>query len=293
MFYEKVIHSTILKFYYLIKPLLPRTLQVFMRRIIVKRQRIKYSNVWPINEKTAVPPDGWQGWPENKKFALVLTHDVEDQRGYKRVEKLLELEKKQGFKSSFNFVPKRYTVTHELRTFLRENGFEIGVHGLYHDGKLYNNQQRYQHRGIEINKYLQEWGAVGFRAPSMHQNLDWNCYLNIEYDLSSFDTDPFEPQSAGTGTIFPEIFQNCALRQDCQLDCNGYVEMPYTLPQDYTTFILMQEKGIDIWKQKIDWVAVKGGMVLLNTHPDYMCFGVINGKLMSILRNIICNSFTT
>ena len=43
-----------------------------------------------------------------------------------------------------------------------------------------------------------------------------------------------------------------------------------TLPQDFTLFILMKEMSIDIWKYKLDWIAEKGGMVLLNTHPDYM-----------------------
>ena len=53
----------------------------------------------------------------------------------------------------------------------------------------------------------------------------------------------------------------------------GYVELPYTLAQDFTLFVLMEKKTIDIWKKKTDWVAEKGGMVLINTHPDYMNFG--------------------
>ena len=48
--------------------------------------------------------------------------------------------------------------------------------------------------------------------------------------------------------------------------------MPYTLPQDFTLFILMKEKNIDIWKKKLDWVAEKGGMALFISHPDYMNF---------------------
>ncbi len=52
----------------------------------------------------------------------------------------------------------------------------------------------------------------------------------------------------------------------------GYVELPYTLPQDFTLFIFMKEKNIDIWKKKLDWVAEKGGMALFISHPDYMNF---------------------
>ena len=35
----------------------------------------------------------------------------------------------------------------------------------------------------------------------------------------------------------------------------------------------MQEKNIDIWKKKLDWIIEHGGMALINTHPDYMNFG--------------------
>jgi hypothetical protein len=34
----------------------------------------------------------------------------------------------------------------------------------------------------------------------------------------------------------------------------------------------MQEKDISIWKAKVGWIAERGGMVLLNTHSDYMQF---------------------
>ena len=34
----------------------------------------------------------------------------------------------------------------------------------------------------------------------------------------------------------------------------------------------MKERNIDIWKKKLDWIAQKRGMALINTHPDYMNF---------------------
>jgi hypothetical protein len=99
----------------------------------------------------------------------------------------------------------------------------------------------------------------------MHHNLDWIGYLNIEYDASTFDTDPFEPQPDGMKTIFPFWVAGSNARR-------GYVELPYTLPQDFTLFVLMQEKTIDIWKRKLDWIAEIGGMALILTHPDHMSF---------------------
>ena len=120
-------------------------------------------------------------------------------------------------------------------------------------------------RARVINQYLEDWGATGFRSPSMHCNLDWIGDLNIEYDLSTFDTDPFEPSVAGTGTIFPFLVQR-------RENGSHFVEMSYTLPQDFTAFVLLGEKTSDIWKRKLDWIAEKGGMALVNVHPDYMVF---------------------
>jgi hypothetical protein len=177
----------------------------------------------------------------------------------------MKVEKELGFVSSFNFVPERYNVSPTLRKLLTGNGFEVGVHGLNHDGKLFANKNTFDERAEKINEYIKEWDAVGFRAPAMHHNLEWIHKLNIEYDLSTFDTDPFEPQSDGVGTIFPFIVEN-------ENEQNSYVELPYTLVQDFTVFILMAEKNIKIWKDKIDWIAKKGGMVLVNVHPDYVNF---------------------
>jgi glycosyltransferase involved in cell wall biosynthesis len=252
--------------YYHLKPLIPRRLQIQLRRMVVARKRVRFSNVWPIDERAAKLPEGWTGWPEGKKFALVLTHDVDTARGQDRCRQLMELEERLGFRSSFGFVPERYAVSADLRWDLERRGFEVYVHGLYHDGLYYTSRKTFMERADRINHYLLDWKAVGFRSPSMQRNLDWFHDLCIEYDASSFDTDPFEPQPDGVGTIFPFRIRKNRTQ-------NGYVELPYTLPQDHTLFVILREKSIDIWKKKVDWIAERGGMVLLITHPDYMHFG--------------------
>jgi hypothetical protein len=258
------------KIFYIFKPLIPRFVQIFLRRKLVKKQRVKYKNIWPILSGSEKIPANWKGWPDGKKFAVVLTHDVEMQKGHDRCIELLDIEKKLGFKSSFNFVPERYAVSENLRKYITKNGFEVGVHGLNHDGKLFSNKKIFDLRAEKINRYLKEWNAVGFRAPAMHHNLEWIKQLNIEYDLSTFDTDPFEPQSDGVGTIFPFIVK----RNDD--DNNSYVELPYTLVQDFTVFVMMNENNLNIWKEKTKWIAKNGGMVLLNVHPDYISFNNSN-----------------
>lgn len=256
------------KIFYNIKPLIPRYLQIALRRMLAKRKRSLYQEVWPIDKTALKTPANWQGWPEQKRFALILTHDVESAKGLKNYLKLAELEERLGFRSSFNFVIRDYPVPSDIRHNLVSKGFEVGIHGLTHDGKFFLSKRSFLKYTPTINQYLKEWDAVGYRTPSMLGNLEWLHGLNIEYDASTFDTDPFEPKPFGAKTIFPYWVESNS--KD-----NGYVELPYTLPQDFTLYIIMQEKNIDIWTKKLDWVAQNGGMALLITHPDYMNF---NGK---------------
>jgi hypothetical protein len=286
----------LLDLYYIIKPFIPRTLQVEVRSRIVRGKRSRYKEVWPINEMAGRPPKDWSGWPEDKKFALVLTHDVEGAKGVKKCSQLAKIDRDRGFRSCFNFVPESCKNTKSLHRELYTNGFEVGVHGLCHDGNLFSSRRKFVKMAEGINHYLKEWRSVGFRTPSMYHNMNWLGELPIEYDSSTFDTDPFEPQPDGMGTIFPfwvttKIVPSSVLdlqsyeptatshelpaTRNSQLATNlssGYVELPYTLPQDFTLFVLMREKTIDIWKRKLDWIVEKGGMALLITHPDYMKF---------------------
>lgn len=249
-------------FYYL-KPLIPRWMQIALRRQLIRRKMSRVSHVWPIDENAARHPDNWSGWPDGKQFALILIHDVETERGQEKCRQLLKLEEEMGFRSAFNFVPERYNVSPELRQDLFKKGFEVGVHGLKHDGKLFISRKKFIKQADRINHYLKEWQSVGFSSPSMHRNLDWTHELNIEYDTSTFDTDPFEVQPEGMATIFPFFVHGCNGQR-------GYIELPYTLPQDFTLFVLMKESNISTWIRKLDWIAEKGGMALLITHPDYM-----------------------
>ena len=253
------------KIFYILKPLIPRSFQIFLRRILIRTKINEYKDLWPILDSAGKKPEGFPGWKDNKKFAFVLTHDVELQGGHDKSLQLMRLEKNLGFRSSFNFVPERYRVSSIVREELVRNGFEVGVHGLNHDGKLFSSREIFLKRAKKINEYLKQWNSVGFRAPAMHHNLEWQHDLNIKYDLSTFDTDPFEPQPDGVGTIFPFFVKN-------NYSTYGYWEFPYTLVQDFTLLILMKEETIDIWKKKLDWIADKGGMALLNVHPDYINF---------------------
>lgn len=253
------------KLLYTIKAMLPCRIEIALRRLRAHLIESVSHDVWPICEAAGSPPIGWSGWPDNKRFAVVLTHDVESLYGLSYCTALSQIEEAHGFRSAFYFVPHRYCTPVALRDDLKARGFEIGVHGLKHDGKLFQSKKIFDQRAKSINEYLRDWGACGFRAPAMHHNLDWLRDLDILYDTSTFDTDPFQPQPDCLQRIFPLWIPPFDRRP-------GYVELPYTLPQDWKLFVILGKKNIDIWKRKIDWIAQKGGMLLLLTHPDYMRF---------------------
>jgi glycosyltransferase involved in cell wall biosynthesis len=279
--------------YYTIKPIVPWQVRMMVRRWLASRKRIRSAEVWPIMPGSERAPANWRGWPNGKQFALVLTHDIEGQSGLNKCSNLVGIEQQLGFRSSFNLIPEgSYKVTEKLRLELTRNGFEVGLHDLHHDGKLYRNRREFSEKAVRVNRYLRDWDAVGFRSAFMLHKLDWLHELNIQYDASTFDTDPFEPQPDGRHTIFPFWVprrehgldkaasgggKDAAAPQHRSLSNgalgSGYVELPYTLPQDSTLFLLLREKGPELWIQKLDWIAANGGMALLNVHPDYLRFG--------------------
>jgi glycosyltransferase involved in cell wall biosynthesis len=270
------------RLYYSIKPLVPLPVRFGVRRWFAVRKRRRVASAWPILSGSEVPPEGWPGWPEGKRFALVLTHDVEGTSGLDKVTRLMELESQLGFHSSFNLIPEGpYRVSREFREQIESDGFEVGVHDLYHDGKLFLTRSEFGRRAVQINRYLKDWGAAGFRSGFMLHNLDWVHELNLQYDASTFDTDPFEPQPQGRNTIFPfwvprnlqpTALSYSTLRTPHATLSDGYAELPYTLPQDSTIFLLLEERHPDIWFEKLDWIARHGGMALVNVHSDYMRF---------------------
>jgi glycosyltransferase involved in cell wall biosynthesis len=278
------------RIYYQFKPFVPWRVRMAVRRFFSRWKRKSCGDIWPIDESAGRAPAGWPGWPEGTKFAFVLTHDVEGPEGLEKCRQLAELEMELGFRSSFNFIPEGpYVVPPDLRAWLTERGFEVGVHDQAHDGKLFRSRKDFIRKAGRINRYLKDWGATGFRAGFMLHQLGWLHALDIQYDASTFDTDPFEPQPDGMGTIFPFWVQRPEQQSGKRLEQSapyplpltplpldapraGYVELPYTLPQDSTLFLVFQETTPEIWLRKLDWVAAHGGMALVNVHPDYVCF---------------------
>ena len=98
-----------------------------------------------------------KGWPDGKKFAFIIQHDVDTQKGHDSCHKLMDIEKRFNLRSFFSFVPERYNVSPALRKEILDQGFGVGVHGLTHDGKLFSSEEYFKECAVKINRYMKDW----------------------------------------------------------------------------------------------------------------------------------------
>jgi peptidoglycan/xylan/chitin deacetylase (PgdA/CDA1 family) len=256
--------SALQKLYYRVaRPLLPIPIRQWLQGHYAGAKRCLSNFIWPdLVDLLKEDDEAWDAfvrslYPQGYQCAVVLTHDVETQEGYDFIPEVVALERKYGIRSSWNVVPYKYSLHREILELLNDNGFEIGIHGYNHDGTCYFSERRFQTRAGHINQAIREYGAVGFRSPQVHRDLRWLQYLEISYDASCFDYDPYQPFPGGTGCIWPFM-------------AGKFVELPYTLPQDHVLFYMLGESDISIWKEKCSWLVANHGMVLVLTHPDYL-----------------------
>jgi hypothetical protein len=254
-----------LKTYYALKPWIPRNVQLMARRAWIRRKMGQYGAVWPIDAGAGAPPADWPGWPEKKRFALVLTHDVEDLRGLLRVTRLMEMEERLGFRSSFNFVPEKYEVSPELRMDLEKKGFEVGVHGLNHDGK-YLNSRNFLRQGPEDQQVSERMERGGI--PDAGHAPQAGLVPRPPHRIRRFHV-RYRPVRAVPGRSRPDI----SLHRVEQREREKLRRASVHPPQDFLVFIMLREKHLETWKRKMEWVVGKAGMVLFIAHPDYMNFG--------------------
>lgn len=196
-------------------------------------------------------------WPHAAGFGFALTHDVESAEGLRLCPEIAAIEEDLGFRSVYNIVPYGYPIDRGIVDDLLRRGFEIGIHGYNHDGRLFTSLRTFRRRVPAMNRAVEEYGAVGFRAPMVHRNIDWLQTLRIRYDSSFFDSDPFQAMPGGVGTIWPFM-------------AGDLVELPYTLPQDHTLFVVFGESDGRIWREKLQYVLDRAGLVLMLTHPEYL-----------------------
>ena len=264
--------------YYTIRPLLPRKVQLMLRRGHAARLSYPDFPSWPeehalhdlydwllerLEQIAGEPVPYLRPWPHGHASAFVLTHDVETSTGRDAIEALRAPERARGLRSVWNLVPERYAVADELLDGLRSEGCEIGVHGLRHDGRDLASRRMLRKRLPAMRAWADHWGAVGFRSPATQRSWELMPLLGFDYDSSYTDSAPHEPRPGGCCTYLPYFIDDL-------------VELPITLPQDHTLFEVLGMTDGSVWRSKVDALRSRGGLVLMIAHPDYVhCPGML------------------
>ena len=263
-------------------PISYRIVPVFIRNpifeFIKKRKKVPEFPEWPVDStvdllryaylmlikrKTfeKIPYIGF--WPDKKDFAICLTHDLETETSFDNIEAMRVIERKYGFKSTWNVLCKRYEIDFEKLKKLEKEGCEIALHGYNHDGKMpYLSNKKIDKRINKCLFKLKDFKVDSFRSAQLQRNEKFLKYISKYFicDSSVPDTEfksAFAMKS-GCCTVFPFMI-------------DGMVEIPLTVPQDFRliyTLKLNDEDYLKLWKDKIDHIKELGGIVSIVTHPD-------------------------
>jgi len=260
--------------YYFLRPLLPLAIRKRIQRLVFRRRLSSKFPTWPVDCSVeqvleqmmalAIQSTGaseipfiWF-WPDGKYSGLTMTHDVEGQKGADYCDSLMDLDDSYKIKAAFQLIPEgAYKCFDSLVSKIQSRGFETNIHDLDHDGRLYEQKERFQRRATKINAYGRQYGIKGFRSGSMHRNQEWFNLLNFQYDMSVPTVSHLEPQKGGCCTVTPYFVDEI-------------LELPLTTIQDHGMFHVLSVRSLNLWQQQIEAILAHYGLISFIVHPDYI-----------------------
>ena len=277
-------------YYYLFRPMLPLAIRKRLQRLVFRRRLMGMFPAWPVDcsveeifeqlmaltlqaSGASEIPFIWF-WPEGKHGALMMTHDVEGQKGADHCDFVMDLDDSYGIKAAFQLIPEgAYKCFDELVSKIRARGFELNIHDLDHDGRLYEQRELFEKRASKINEYGRKFGIEGFRSGSMHRNQEWFNILDFQYDMSVPTVSHLEPQKGGCCTVTPYFVDNV-------------LELPLTTIQDHGIFSILLERSLDLWRQQIEMILAHYGLISFIGHPDYITRPAERDQYRNLLKHI-------
>jgi len=276
--------------YYALRPLLGVPVRKHLQRIHLNGwERIVFPH-WPVDctvdslmarvmaltlkaHKTVEVPFIWF-WPNGLPSSVTMTHDVEGVAGHDYCGELMNVDDSFGIKSSFQIVPQsRYMTNNGFLESFRQRGFEVNIHDLNHDGSLFGEKESFLRRAERINRYAREFCCQGFRSGAMYRRQDWYEAFDFSYDMSVPNVAHLEPQQGGCCTVLPYFI-------------GGILELPLTTIQDYSLFHILDDYSIELWKEQIELILRRNGLISFITHPDYLIEKRAQGVYLDLLSHL-------
>lgn len=226
----------------------------------------------------------WNG----KKYAFILTHDVDTREGLRKAKKLKKIEHKYDVPSAWYVPSKRYKLDADAIRELANHG-EVGAHDTKHDGKLsrlrQNSLVERLHEAKQTLENITGEKVEGFRAPLLQHDIKTIQALRdarYSYDTSIPTWEPKHPStmnSHGIGTMYP-------------LTLEGITEIPVTLPQDQQLLHVLGLSPKEVtreWMKMMDTIKEISGLCTVLIHPDYELADPENLGLYEELLNMIAS----
>lgn len=283
--------SMLSKPYYFIRPLLPVGVRRHLQKVYLRGwDKLSFPR-WPVDcsvdnllehllhlilKITGVDeiPFIWF-WPDGHRGCALMTHDVETEIGRDFCPTLMDIDDSFGIKASYQIVPEeRYCVPPEFLDVIRERRHELAIHDLNHDGHLYKSKEQFVERAAKINAYGNAYRTDGFRAAVLYRKQVWYDELKFAYDMSVPNVAHLDPQRGGCCTVMPYFIGNI-------------LEIPVTTIQDYTLFNILNDFSTRIWRQQIEIILAKSGLMSFIVHPDYVIKGRERGIYEELLQHLV------
>jgi hypothetical protein len=273
--------------YYFLRPLIPTIMRKHLQRVYFSGWDEASFPKWPVDstvenifEQLLVVAMKSQGrakipfiwfWPEGAPSCAIMTHDVETARGLDFCGKLMDLNESLGIEASFQIIPeKRYKISSDFVAEIRKRGFEVNIHDLNHDCRLFNERTEFLRRAERIKEHQRQFNAEGFRSAVLYRNADWYDALDFSYDMSIPNVAHLDPQRGGCCTVLPFFIGKT-------------LELPVTTTQDYTLFHILGDYSTRLWRQQAALIQAKHGLMSFIVHPDY----IIPDRARAVYRELL------
>lgn len=209
-------------------------------------------------------------WPDGKKYAFILTHDVDSDWLYQggNLPLFLDVETRLGIRAAWYFVCSLYK--HDVRKLARlaSAGHEIGLHGDNHDHKIaFLSRAAMVKRLDGCRRFIDENKIAGFRSPHyLRTPLFYEVLKNyVRYDTSMHDSynpaTPVDTVREGCSAIHPFTLSD---------DPGALLELPVTIPEDYELYDPARGASSIITPQleQIAEIKRRGGLANLVIHTE-------------------------
>jgi len=201
--------------------------------------------------------------------SLLITHDVETEKGLRRALSLKEVEDDVGVQSTWFLSSGEYSIPRDIARDLAD-GSIIGSHDVKHDGKLIHIcrhdelVQRVRESRVKL-EHVFEREVECFRSPLLQFSRRIVSALSEAGYRFDFSLPCWEP-------VYPLTMSGFGVESVQKFEVDGVIETPLTLFQDHQLLNVLRintHEVVKFWVEQAKLIHSLDGDIVLLIHPDY------------------------